>query len=76
MSNMVGVGPFLTVPLIIATMGGPQALLAWGVGAMLAIADGLVFAELGAAIPASGGSYIFLRETLGRQKWGQSKAKQ
>jgi amino acid transporter len=74
MSNMVGTGPFITVPAILATMGGPQALLAWGVGAMLAIADGLVFAELGAAIPASGGSYIFLRETLGRQKWGRMLA--
>ena len=74
MSNMVGTGPFITVPAILATMGGPQALLAWGVGAMLAIADGLVFAELGAAIPASGGSYIFLRETFGRQKWGRMLA--
>src|SRR5205807_4973651 len=70
MSNMVGTGPFITVPAIIATLGGPQSLLAWLVGALLAIADGLVFAELGAAIPASGGSYIFLRECFGRQRWG------
>ncbi|HXY11233.1 MAG TPA: amino acid permease, partial [Terriglobales bacterium] len=62
MSNMVGTGPFITVPAIIATLGGPQSLIAWGVGALLAVADGLVFAELGASIPASGGSYIFLRE--------------
>src|SRR5437879_13142120 len=70
MSNMVGTGPFITVPAIIATLGGPQSLLAWLVGALLAIADGLVFAELGAAIPASGGSYIFLRECFSRQRWG------
>jgi basic amino acid/polyamine antiporter, APA family len=74
MSNMVGTGPFITVPAILATLGGPQSLIAWGVGALLAIADGLVFAELGAAIPASGGSYIFLRECLGRDRWGHMMA--
>jgi APA family basic amino acid/polyamine antiporter len=71
MSNMIGTGPFITVPALIATMGGPQSLIAWFVGAALAIADGLVFAELGASIPASGGSYIFLRETFGRERWGR-----
>ena len=74
MSNMVGTGPFITVPAILATMGGPQSLIAWVVGALLAIADGLVFAELGAAIPASGGSYIFLRECFGRDRWGHMLA--
>jgi len=74
MSNMVGTGPFITVPAIVATLGGPQSLIAWGVGALLAIADGLVFAELGSAIPASGGSYIFLRECLGRARWGRMLA--
>src|SRR5437899_6928099 len=74
MSNMVGTGPFITVPAILATLGGPQSLLAWAVGAMLAIADGLVFAELGSAIPASGGSYIFLRECFGRARWGHMLA--
>src|SRR5438445_7367220 len=74
MSNMVGTGPFITVPAILATMGGAQSLIAWGVGALLAIADGLVFAELGSAIPASGGSYIFLRECFGRARWGRMLA--
>lgn len=74
MSNMVGTGPFITVPAILATMGGPQSLLAWAVGALLAISDGLVFAELGASIPASGGSYIFLRECFGRNHWGKMMA--
>jgi len=71
---MVGTGPFITVPAILATLGGPQSLIAWGVGALLAIADGLVFAELGSSIPASGGSYIFLRECLGRSRWGHMMA--
>ncbi len=74
MSNMVGTGPFITVPAIVATLGGPQSLIAWGVGALLAITDGLVFAELGSSIPSSGGSYIFLRECLGRQRWGHMMA--
>lgn len=74
MSNMVGTGPFITVPAIVATLGGPQSLIAWATGALLAVADGLVFAELGSSIPASGGSYIFLRECLGRQRWGHMMA--
>jgi basic amino acid/polyamine antiporter, APA family len=74
MSNMVGTGPFITVPAIIATMGGPQSLIAWAVGAVLAISDGLVFAELGASIPADGGSYSFLRECFGRARWGRMMA--
>ncbi len=70
-SNMVGVGPFLTIPLMIASMGGPQAILGWIAGAALAICDGLVWSELGAALPGSGGSYHFLREVYGRESWGR-----
>lgn len=58
---MIGVGPFITLPLIVAAMGGPQAMLGWILGAVLAVCDGLVWAELGAALPAAGGSYAFLR---------------
>src|ERR1700739_2694150 len=62
MMNMIGVGPFITLPLVAAAMGGPQALLGWLLGAVIALADGLVWAELGAAMPEAGGSYAFLRE--------------
>ena len=62
MAQMVGIGPFITIPLIIAAMGGPQAILGWVVGAIIALLDGLVWAELGAAMPRSGGTYTFLRE--------------
>ena len=62
MAQMVGIGPFITIPLIIAAMGGPQAILGWVVGALIALFDGLVWAELGAAMPRSGGTYTFLRE--------------
>src|SRR5947207_15146360 len=71
MIDMIGVGPFITMPLVIAAMGGPQALLGWIAGALLAVCDGLVSAELGAALPASGGSYRYLREMYGPKKWGK-----
>jgi len=71
MIDMIGVGPFITMPLVVAAMGGPQALLGWVVGALLAVCDGLVSAELGAALPASGGSYRYLSEIYGPQKWGR-----
>src|SRR5580693_7333364 len=71
MIDMIGVGPFITMPLVVSAMGGPQALLGWIAGALLAVCDGLVSAELGAAMPASGGSYRYLREMYGPQKWGR-----
>lgn len=64
MTQMCGVGPFVTIPLMVGAMGGPQAIFAWILGAMLALADGLVWAELGAAMPGAGGSYIYLREAF------------
>jgi amino acid transporter len=64
MAQMVGIGPFITIPLIIAAIGGPQAILGWIVGALIALVDGLVWAELGAAMPRAGGSYTFLRESF------------
>ena len=64
MTQMCGIGPFITIPIMVATMGGPQAILGWIVGALLAITDGLVWAELGAAMPGAGGTYIYLREAF------------
>ena len=70
-ANMVGIGPFITIPLFIAAMGGPQAMIAWVIAAVLVLCDGLVWSELGAALPGSGGSYHFLRQIFGRDRWGQ-----
>src|SRR6516165_2514952 len=64
-TDMVGIGPYITIPLLLATMGGPRAMLAWFVGALIAFCDGLVWAELGAALPKAGGSYNYLREAFG-----------
>jgi APA family basic amino acid/polyamine antiporter len=71
MLDMIGVGPFITMPLIVAAMGGPQAMLGWVLGAGFAICDGLVWAELGAAMPGSGGSYRYLKEIYGPKKLGR-----
>jgi len=69
--SMIGAGPFLTIPLIIQSMQGPQALLGWIVGAAVAMADGLVWAELGAALPRSGGGYQYLLEAYGPRRLGR-----
>ncbi len=60
--GMVGVGPFLTIPFMVTAMNGPHIVYAWAFGAVLALCDGLVYAELGAALPGSGGPYLYLRE--------------
>jgi len=71
MIDMIGVGPFITIPLIVGAMGGPQAMLGWVLGALFAVCDGLVWAELGAAMPGSGGSYGYLKEIYGANKLGR-----
>lgn len=71
MIDMIGVGPFITMPLIIAAMGGPQAMLGWIFGALLVICDGMVWAELGASMPKSGGAYYYLKEIYNEKKFGR-----
>lgn len=71
MMMMVGIGPFIVVPLMLGAMGGPQAMLGWIFGALLALCDGLVWAELGAAMPHAGGTYVYLREAYGPARWGR-----
>src|SRR5487761_1606071 len=68
---MVGIGPFVVIPFVVQAVGGPQSLLAWVLGAILAFFDGCVWAELGAALPQAGGSYVFLREAYGAKTWGR-----
>lgn len=66
MANMVGVGPFITIPLILAAMGGPQCMLGWLVALVIAVCDGQIWAELSASLPGDGGTYIYLREAFRR----------
>src|SRR5262245_56457888 len=74
MINMIGVGPFITIPLLMTALGGPLALLGWGAALVIVIADGMVWSELGAAMPQSGGSFGYLREAFGRETFGRLMA--
>ncbi|HWQ31424.1 MAG TPA: APC family permease [Blastocatellia bacterium] len=79
MSNMIGIGPFITIPLLMGALYGtqplgPYALAGWIVAALIVICDGLVWSELGAAMPGSGGSYVYLREAFGNQTFGRLMA--
>ena len=74
MSNMIGIGPFITIPLLMSALGGPQAMLGWLIAVLIVIPDGMIWSELGAAIPDSGGSYCYLKEAFGRQSLGRLAA--
>jgi amino acid transporter len=71
MTNMIGVGPFITIPLLMSALGGPQAMLGWLVALVIVICDGMVWSELGAAMPGSGGSFHYLREAFARTRLGR-----
>ena len=74
MANMIGVGPFITIPLLMSALGGPQSLLGWLVALGITLPDALVWSELGAALPGSGGTYRWLREGFGPHTWGRLMA--
>jgi amino acid transporter len=71
---VVGAGVFLTIPYMLKELPGPYALLGWLAAGALVLVDSLVWAELGAALPGSGGSYVYLLECYGRQSWGRLMA--
>jgi fructoselysine transporter len=71
MTDMVGIGPFITLPMVISMMNGPYFLYAWLAGAVLSMVDAMVWSELGAAFPKAGGSYNFLKETYGKNGAGK-----
>mgnify|MGYP006277029203 CR=1 FL=1 len=71
MINMIGIGPFITIPLLMTALGGPQAMVGWLVALVIVVADGMVWSELGAAMPHSGGSFGYLREAFGRDTYGR-----
>src|SRR6266496_1782571 len=71
MINMMGIGPFITIPLLMSALGGPQAMLGWIVALALVVADGMLWSELGAALPGSGGSFRYLVEAYGPATYGR-----
>ncbi len=72
--TMIGIGPLVTIPLVIAALGGPLALVGWIAGAIVALCDGLVWAELSSAFPGSGGTYVYLRNAFGAKGLGRALA--
>ena len=71
MTNMMGIGPFITIPLLMTALGGPQAMLGWAVALIIVVCDGMVWSELGAAMPGSGGSFGYLRHGYGAATFGR-----
>ncbi len=69
--SMIGIGPLITIPLVLTALHGPLSLVGWLAGAVLALCDGLVWAELGALLPGSGGTYGYLLEIFGRARFGR-----
>ena len=71
MTNMIGIGPFITIPLLMSALGGPQATLGWLVALVIVMCDSMVWSELGAAMPGSGGSFGYLRQGYGPETFGR-----
>src|ERR1017187_2974463 len=71
MTDMVGIGPFITMPMGIGMVNGPFFLYAWLAGAFLSFVDAMVWSELGTAFPKAGGSYNFLKEAYGKNGTGK-----
>ncbi|MHB1262515.1 MAG: APC family permease [Thermoplasmatota archaeon] len=70
MGAMIGSGIFFLPAAMLGQAGSPwMVMLAWILGALVALTGGLTFAELGAAFPKAGGQYAFLRDSLGKG-WG------
>src|SRR6476469_5529832 len=70
-ANMLGAGPFITIPVLLGTMIGPQAMIGWAVALVIVMCDGLIWAELGAAFPGTGGTYHYLREIFKGSPWAR-----
>jgi len=64
--GIIGSGIFLNPPIVAQRVGtGPLVLAVWGLGAVVAIAGALIFAELGQRMPRAGGQYAYLRAAFG-----------
>ena len=74
MTNMVGIGPFITIPALMSALNGPHSMLGWLLAVLITVPDALVWGELGAAMPGSGGTYVYLRESFGRHTVGRLMA--
>jgi amino acid transporter len=71
---IIGAGVFVTIPPMLGHLPGPYALLGWIMAGVLILIDSLFWSELGATMPGSGGSYVYLLECYGRERWGRLMA--
>src|SRR5437868_13868036 len=71
---IVGAGVFVTIPPMLKELPGPYALLGWLAAGAIILMDGLIWSELAATMPGSGGSYLYLLECYGRNRWGRLMA--
>jgi amino acid transporter len=69
--SMIGIGPLITIPLVLGALHGPLSLAGWLLGALLAGCDGLIWAELGSLYPRSGGTYGYLLAVFGSTRTGR-----
>jgi amino acid transporter len=71
---MIGAGPLITIPLVVVALHGSLSVWPWIAGAIVALCDGLVYAELASRFPRSGGTYVYLREAFGASGAGRLAA--
>lgn len=67
MIDMVGIGPFVVMPFVVAQFPSGLFIWAWIFGAFTALADGMIWSELGAKYPLAGGTYNFHRIAFGEK---------
>ena len=67
MIDMVGIGPFVVMPLVVSQFSNGLFIWAWIFGAFTAVMDGMVWSELGAKYPLAGGTYNFHRIAYGEK---------
>jgi amino acid transporter len=67
MIDMVGIGPFVVMPLVVSYFHSGLFIWAWIFGALVAFIDGMIWSELGAKYPLAGGTYNFHRIAFGEK---------
>jgi fructoselysine transporter len=67
MIDMVGIGPFVVMPFVVAHFNNGLFIWAWIFGAFTAFADAMIWSELGARYPLAGGTYNFHRIAFGER---------
>jgi fructoselysine transporter len=67
MIDMVGIGPFVVMPFVVAQFNSGLFIWAWIFGAITALVDAMIWSEMGARYPLAGGTYNFHRIAFGER---------